>query len=116
MARAKAVSFYGPGLFHALNNLALPKDFLKSLRGFNMGGFVDNFSRSLAMPRFAGGGMVPIPAGSGASSGSGKTPLNLNFPGFGSFQVMADDDVAMSLQRVAVKSGLLTTGRKPRRS
>ncbi|MER9529575.1 hypothetical protein NKI89_07150 [Mesorhizobium sp. M0309] len=116
ITKAKAVAYYGPGLFHALNNMALPRDFFKAVRGFNMGGAVDGFSRSLAMPRMATGGMIPIPAG-GAPSGSsrGKTSINLNFPGFGSFEVMADDAVAAGLTRVAVRSGLLSTGRKPGR-
>ena len=112
--QAKVVRRLGVDFFHRLNNGLLPS--LQGLRGFSVGGFTDGLNRSmqqLSIPRLATGGMTKlVPA---AAGGSNKTPLNLNFPGFGSFQVMADDDVAMSLQRVAVKSGLLSTGRKPLR-
>ncbi|ESZ17798.1 hypothetical protein X735_12590 [Mesorhizobium sp. L2C085B000] len=114
--QAKATAYYGPGFMHALNQMKIPRDFFKAVRGFNMGGAVDGFSRSLAMPRMATGGMIPIPAGGASSSSSrGKTSINLNFPGFGSFEVMADDAVAAGLTRVAIKAGLLSTGRKPGR-
>lgn len=112
--RAAAVAYYGRDIFHALNNMTLPKGLLRGLRGFNVGGAVETFSRSMAIPRLASGGAIAVGAAA-SSSDSGRTPININLGSLGVFPMLADNDVALSLQRTAVKAGLLSTGRKPLR-
>jgi hypothetical protein len=77
---------------------------------------VDDFSRSLAMPRLAGGGMVLAGSGGGGGGVSGMTPVHLHFPDTKTvYQVMADNQVAAALYRVAIKASLTSNGRKPGR-
>lgn len=116
VVQASIVKRLGVDFFLALNGGLLPS--MKGLRGFSTGGFADGLNRSMSqmsIPRFAGGGSVAGLASRASSRDSGKTPINLNFPGFGVFPVLADNDVAASMQRVAIRSGLVTTGRKPLR-
>ncbi|QKC91032.1 hypothetical protein EB230_23455 [Mesorhizobium sp. NZP2234] len=113
---ADAVKRIGVDVLNAWN---YGKDVLAGFRGFNVGGFVDNIGRSLAIPRLAGGGMVPIPAGGGSAiaGASGLTHVRLDF-GLGPqdvFDLIGEGHVVRKLQGFAVKSGLLSTGRKPLR-
>ncbi|RWO23372.1 phage tail tape measure protein [Mesorhizobium sp.] len=117
ITRAKAVAYYGPGLFHALNSMALPKDFWKSLRGFKIGGVVDGFNRSMSIPRMAGGGMVPALAAS--SPLSGKTVhVKLQY-GVTEGQVLdmiGEESAVDKLYRFAIGESLTSLGRSPRRT
>lgn len=117
ITKAKAVAFYGPGLFHALNNMALPKDFWKSLRGFKIGGVVDGFNRSMSVQRFAGGGSVK-PALAPASGFSGKTvrvqwqygPTKQDV-----LDLIAEADPVTRFQQFALSEAMSSAGRRPGR-
>ncbi|TIW11293.1 MAG: phage tail tape measure protein [Mesorhizobium sp.] len=117
ITKAKAVAFYGPGLFHALNNMALPKDFWKSLRGFKVGGVVDGFNRSMSVQRFAGGGTVKAPLAP-ASSFSGKTvkvqwqygPTKQDV-----LDLIAEADPVTRFQQFALSEAMSSAGRRPGR-
>jgi hypothetical protein len=101
VTRASAVSHYGPGLFHALNRMSLPK--------FAMGGLVTALSHLIPPPpslRFADGGMVP------AAASSGMRPVNIHLDGH-KFGMMAANDVAESLVRVATNAQVRSAGRRP---
>lgn len=114
--QARAVQRLGVDFLHALNNGFVPS--LDGLRGFSMGGFVDNLNRSMQIPRFAGGGMVSALPSAGVAGATGLTHVKLDF-GLGPddvFDLIGEGHVARKLQNFAVKSGLLSTGRKPRRS
>ncbi|QND58221.1 phage tail tape measure protein [Mesorhizobium huakuii] len=114
--QAAAVRRFGVGFLNALN-----QGFLPSLEGFSLGGFVDGFNRSmsqLAIPRMATGGLAPRPATGGATArDSATTTLHFSFPGTGEiFEAFTSDFVASRMTHAAVKAGLLSTGRKPKRS
>ncbi|WP_146606071.1 hypothetical protein [Mesorhizobium kowhaii] len=113
--QARAVQRLGLDFLHAINNGFIPQ--MQGLRGFNLGGFVNDFNRSMAIPRFAGGGMVPALA-SASSGGSTMVHLKLDF-GLGPNDVFdliaADNSGLKKLQRFAIQSTLTSTGRKPRR-
>ncbi|WP_168992223.1 MULTISPECIES: phage tail tape measure protein [Mesorhizobium] len=112
--QAAMVKRLGVDFFNSLNN-GVPS--LNSLRGFSLGGVVESFNRSLAIPRFATGGLAPALA-SASPGGSKMVHLKLDF-GLGPndvFDIIAADNSGLTkLQRFAVQSGLLSTGRKPRR-
>ncbi|MER9761598.1 hypothetical protein [Mesorhizobium sp. M0138] len=114
--QAAAVKRLGINFLNALNQGAISLD---SLRGFSLGGFADSFNGSmsqLSIPRFAGGGFANIPASS-ASTTSGRTPFVLQLPNGAEIDDMTIGDVSMRrLQKEAIRSGLLSTGRKPIRS
>jgi hypothetical protein len=116
ITRAKAVAYYGPGVFHALNNMTLPRDFFKAIRGFNIGGVVDGFSRSLTVPRMASGGMVPALVAAGASAEAGGTMrVKLDF-GLGIdqvFDLVTDTFTATRLQQFAIRQQQTSAGRRP---
>ncbi|RWL87728.1 MAG: phage tail tape measure protein [Mesorhizobium sp.] len=57
--QAKATAYYGPGFMHALNQMKIPREFFRGIRGFRVGGLIDHMNRSLSIPHLAGGGMVP---------------------------------------------------------
>jgi len=98
--RAAAVEHFGPAFFAALNSLRVPLDDL--LRGFNVGGIVDGFDRSMQslspVPAFADGGMVRKARTNNGSTA--RQPINITIAGR-KFPVLADDDVARALVRVA---------------
>jgi hypothetical protein len=78
---------------------------------------VDNLNRSLAIPRLAGGGMVPAlaPAGSKGGSASGLVKVRLDF-GLGLqdvFDLIGENHVVGKLHKFAIRSAMLSTGRKP---
>ncbi|RWC25917.1 MAG: phage tail tape measure protein [Mesorhizobium sp.] len=115
ITKAKAVAYYGPGLFHALNNMALPKDFWKSLRGFKIGGVVDGFNRSMSVQRFAGGGSVKAPLAS-ATGFSGKT-VRVQWQ-YGPTQndildLIAEADPVRKFQQFALGEAMTSAGRRP---
>lgn len=103
VTRARAVAYYGPDLFNALNDLRLPKDFL---RGFSMGGLVDGIARSISVPvpKFAMGGLV-----AGAPSGR---PVNVTLAGE-TFAMTAPEDVAEKMIRAVQRQSIRSGGRRP---
>lgn len=84
ITRKEAVAFYGRDFLAALNRMQVPR--------FASGGFV--------------GGMASAPVSQG---GSGLQPATLNFPGMGSFEVMAHpatvDAMSQALREAALKHG-----------
>ena len=108
MVRAAAVRKYGVTLFHALNSMRLPPNLL---RGFSQGGLVDRLQVLMPpMPhlRFADGGLVPAPAG-----GNNLRPINLQIGSEMFAGMLAPEDVAQKLLRVAVSRQIRSAGRKP---
>jgi hypothetical protein len=91
VVRAAAVNRIGVGALDRLN------------RGFSMGGLVDAFNSSIALPRFAEGGRVSAAVG---------TPINLHI-GNRSYHTSADASVAGALIREARTRQMLSTGNKP---
>ncbi|RUU02033.1 hypothetical protein EOD10_36310, partial [Mesorhizobium sp. M7A.T.Ca.TU.009.01.3.2] len=115
ITKAKAVAYYGPGLFHALNSMALPKDFWKSLRGFKMGGAVDNFNRSMSVQRFAGGGGVkaPLTGGMGLSGKMVAVKLQYGPTEQDVIDLIGENDPVMKFQQFALRSATTSAGRRP---
>ncbi|TGS89473.1 hypothetical protein EN817_03795 [Mesorhizobium sp. M3A.F.Ca.ET.174.01.1.1] len=114
--QAKATAYYGPGFMHALNQMKIPREFFTGLRGFNMGGIVDGFNRSMSVQRFAGGGSVKAPLAS-ASGFTGTMNVKLDF-GLGPadvFELVTDQFTANRLGDFANKQRLATAGRTPGR-
>ncbi|RWO29569.1 MAG: phage tail tape measure protein [Mesorhizobium sp.] len=113
--QAAAVKKLGVGFLSALNNGFLPS--LKGLRGFSMGGLAGGFNRSmsqLTIPRFAAGGMVPALAA--PTSGGGRRPFILQLPSGEQIDDLTIGNIALArLQKLAINSSLLSTGRKPLR-
>ncbi len=108
MVRAAAVRRYGLGLFHALNAMRLP---LNIFRGFSQGGLIERL-QVLAPPmpvlRFAEGGLVSAPA-----AGGNLRPINLQIGSELFAGMLAPEDVAQKLMRVAVTRQIRSAGRKP---
>lgn len=100
----------------ALNPWNDGRDILSGLRGFKMGGVVDNVTRSLAIPRFAGGGLATA-AAAPAAIGS-TTPLHFHL---GDGRELVVDAVGLSahdmqtLQSVSLRGARVSAGRAPRR-
>jgi len=94
--RAKAVQHYGRQFMAALNSMRLPRD------GFSLGGLIADRLR-VPGPRFAEGGQVT----------SAMRPINLsiNSEAFGG--MLAPEDVAQRLIRVAIGQQIRSAGRKP---
>ena len=108
MVRAAAVRKYGVSIFHALNAMRLPKGVF---RGFSQGGLVDRLQ--VMMPpmtplRFADGGQIPALAPTGQ-----LRPLNLQIGPELFAGLLAPEDVAQKLLRVAVARQVRSAGRKP---
>lgn len=122
VARAKAVNYYGPGLFHMLNQMKISREALFSalsgLRGYNFGGIVEGLRGSLdiAIPRLAGGGMIEklalAPAAGGTQWPAGTTNVNLNIGGR-DFALVGSMEVAAKLGGEATRQGMNSLGRKP---
>ncbi|TGQ69514.1 hypothetical protein EN829_015060 [Mesorhizobium sp. M00.F.Ca.ET.186.01.1.1] len=110
--QAKAVRKYGVGFMHALNSGLIP---LKALRGFKLGGFVNNINRSMAIPRFAGGG--PAVSNLAPASGfSGKT-VRVQWQ-YGPTQndildLIAEADPVRRFQQFALGEAMTSAGRRP---
>ena len=108
MVRAAAVRKYGVSIFHALNAMRLPRGVF---RGFSQGGLVDRLQ--VMMPpitplRFADGGQIPALAPTGQ-----LRPLNLQIGPELFAGLLAPEDVAQKLLRVAVARQVRSAGRKP---
>ena len=113
--QAKAVRYYGQAFMAALNAGRIPR---AALPGFNLGGLVGGFSDGLArslsslapapIPAFATGGLVT------GGGGGAKTPVNL-YIGGQRFPVLADDDVAEALTRIARRDQRASAGKTPAR-
>ncbi|MER9936510.1 hypothetical protein [Mesorhizobium sp. M0088] len=90
------------------------KDIFAGLRGFRFGGAVDTFNRSLAIPRYAGGGLATAVAG--GSSPEGRTPLHLHFDGGEVISDATIGDIGLRrLQTVSLRGARVSAGRAPRR-
>ncbi|WP_457102902.1 hypothetical protein [Mesorhizobium sp. URHB0026] len=116
VVQASIVKRLGVDFFHMLNNGIIPS--INSLRGFNMGGFVNDLGRSMAIPRFAVGGSVGALATAGAKIGGGDTvhvKLNYGINEDRVIDLIGQKDSVMDLQRYAIRAGLVSTGRKPGR-
>lgn len=102
--RAAAVSKYGVGFFNALNQLRFPKNFVQ---GLAMGGIVSFNNGMRRRPlRLAGGG--PVTGGTSA-----MRAINLTI-GLDTFEgLMAPNNVADKLVRVATTRQMSSAGRKP---
>ncbi|RVD36781.1 hypothetical protein EN741_24920 [Mesorhizobium sp. M4B.F.Ca.ET.019.03.1.1] len=113
--RASVVKKLGANFFHQINNGLMPS--LQSLRGFNIGGFVDGMTRQMAIPRFAGGGLAKMdlaPAVPGGLSGK-LVRVDLAY-GVGADQVarmIAEDSAVDKLARFSVGQALTSAGRRP---
>jgi hypothetical protein len=85
-----AVRKYGVGFMDMINSMTLPFDrMLRDLRGYAIGGLV-----------------TP------ATVTSAPTPVHIHFAGQ-SFETNASEDVARALRKHAIRSRMVTTGRKP---
>ncbi|WP_056596547.1 hypothetical protein [Mesorhizobium sp. Root102] len=91
------------------------KDIFAGLRGFKFGGAVDSFSRSIAIPRYAGGGLAMAGAATGGSSES-RTPFMLQLPGGEVIDDLTIGDIGLRrLQTVSLRGARVSAGRPPRR-
>lgn len=108
--RARAVSHYGPRLMHMINSMRLSrKDLANGIRGFNLGGMVDDFAMAPAVPRFANGGMVRATAAQSSPTSVVNLSIgNETFPG-----LIAPAAVAERLVRFANSEHVKSAGRKP---
>ncbi|MER9573323.1 phage tail tape measure protein [Mesorhizobium opportunistum] len=114
--QAKATAYYGPGFMHALNQMKIPREFFHSMRGFNIGGLVDHFNRSMSIPRMAGGGMVPALSSSGNATGNKRTPIILQLPGGEQIDDLTIGDIALTrLQQHLQREATTSLGRRPGR-
>jgi hypothetical protein len=102
------VGKFGVSFFDALRTGNL---LLDNLRGFSLGGLVENLSAPFAIPTFAGGGL-----NSAKPARSGLRPLTLVINGkkFGGLAV-TDDRIAQGMIRYARKSSTRSAGRSPSR-
>lgn len=112
VTRAKAVSYYGPELFRALNSLRLPKDFFKRIRGFSMGGLAGSINRSIASispapMKLAMGSIAPV------QSGVSGRPFIFKWQDGESFQFIDPDDVTEKFVRSAQRRAVRSAGKKP---
>lgn len=101
--RAAAVRHYGPQLLAALNSLRLPR------QGFAMGGLVQGLTTGIsgALPRFAEGGLVAVPAGGGGR------PLTLQIDGQTISGLTASPAAVEQIERFTTNRVLRSTGRRP---
>ncbi|MDG4908131.1 hypothetical protein P9228_17015 [Mesorhizobium sp. WSM4898] len=116
--RAKVVKALGADFFHALNNGFLPS--LDRLKGFSIGGIVDNMNRSLSMPRFAAGGPVldnlaPASPFGGSISKLVRVDLQYGPTRNEVAQMIAEDSAVDKLYRFAIGESLTSAGRRPGR-
>lgn len=107
MVRAAAVRKYGVAIFHALNAMRVPKGMFQ---GFAQGGLVNRLRfmmPPIAPLRFAGGGEIP-------SLAPGQLrPINLQIGSEMFSGLLAPEDIAQKLVRVAVTKQVRSAGRKP---
>lgn len=98
--RKSSVSYYGSGLFRALNSRLIPRDYFSGL-GFAMGGLVDDLHGMRPRMKFAEGGLV------------GRVAVDLSFNGQRFENLLADETVAKKLLRVARSQQLRSSGVQP---
>jgi hypothetical protein len=116
ITQTSAVNYYGRGLFHALNKMAIPRDLLKErLRGFNLGGFVDGLSRSMIVPRFADGGFADKALAPASSGLPNMTSFDLIIDGRSFGPAYIPGTAAMELQTASLRGARVSAGRAPRR-
>ena len=105
--RAAAVRKYGLSLFSALNRMRIDPG---AFQRFADGGLVRSLQVLMPPPMsFAEGGLVPQPASSAA-----LRPINLTIGADSFAGLLAPEDVAKKLMRVAVSQQIRSAGRKPR--
>lgn len=114
ITRAKAVDYYGPGFFTALNRMTIPRETLagmfRNMRGYSMGGMVEALSAPImprALPRYAAGGVVATPA---AADG---VPIHLHFPSGVTVPLIGPRQVIQTVIRESRRSAMVSAGRKP---
>jgi hypothetical protein len=118
VVQAKIVKRLGVNFFHQLNNGLLPS--LNSLRGFSMGGFADGLNRSmsqLAIPRYATGGLARMAPASPFGSAEKMVHVKLQY-GLNANEVVdliGQNDPVRRLAQFAIRSAMVSTGRKPGR-
>ncbi|ESY72515.1 hypothetical protein X740_33170 [Mesorhizobium sp. LNHC221B00] len=116
--QAKAVRKYGTRFMYAVNNGLLS---LKSLRmpSFNVGGMLDGFNRSMAIPRFASGGLADMnlapAAPSGGAAGTMRVQLDFGLGPADIFDMVTDTFTANRFQQFALKEANSSAGRAPSR-
>jgi hypothetical protein len=116
--RTAAVDFYGPGFFHALNNMAIPKDLVSRLRSigrFAAGGLVGAFDGMRAAPLgFAGGGLASIPAIASGSASTARTHVNhFHLPTGETATMLSDEGAAQKVIRYSRSRQVRSAGRLP---
>ncbi|MDX8513522.1 phage tail tape measure protein [Mesorhizobium captivum] len=102
--QAKATAYYGPGFMHALNQMKIPREFFRAIRGFRFGGVVDGFNRAMSVQSFAGGGSVkPLaPALSGLSGKLVRVDLQYGPSRNEVARMIAEDSAVDKLARFSV--------------
>ncbi|KLK90297.1 hypothetical protein AA309_26565 [Microvirga vignae] len=125
--KEKAVRFYSPDFLDAINNMRLPKNWL---RGFSKGGMVSIPQLKSGLPAFASGGLVdglgaalaglmpsmgsiPALAAPAGSGGPALQPINLSIGGREFGTVLAPADVASGLVQFAQGQQIRSAGKKP---
>ncbi|TGQ95421.1 phage tail tape measure protein [Mesorhizobium sp. M8A.F.Ca.ET.208.01.1.1] len=112
--QAAAVKKLGVGFLSAINQGVVPS--LKSLRGFKIGGFVNSINRSMAIPRFAGGGHALAdlaPSGMASMGSFGTLKLDFGLTPDAVFDMITDNFTATRLQQFAQKQATASAGRRP---
>ncbi|RWF44301.1 MAG: hypothetical protein EOS65_02685 [Mesorhizobium sp.] len=111
--QAAAVKKLGLGFLNALNQGVVPS--MKSLRGFSVGGFVNSVNRSMAIPRFAGGGqaVASIAPASGFSGRTARVLLQYGPSVDDVVRMIAEDSAVDKLARFSVSQALTSAGRRP---
>ncbi|TSE07581.1 hypothetical protein C1D09_018795 [Mesorhizobium intechi] len=112
--QARAVQRLGADFFHMLNQGIIPN--MNGLRGFSVGGLVDNFNRSMAIPRFAGGGLanVNVSPASGFSGNTVAVKLQYGPTVQDVIDLIGQADPVMRLQRFVLQESSASAGRRPR--
>ncbi|CDX39185.1 conserved hypothetical protein [Mesorhizobium sp. ORS 3359] len=108
--QARAVRKYGVGFFNALNQGLISLD---ALKGFSVGGLVDNMSRQMTIPRFADGGLALASIGGGTGN---RTHLSLQINNGPVIDDLTIGNIALNrLRQELVNERLTATGRPPQR-
>ncbi|TPI13874.1 phage tail tape measure protein [Mesorhizobium sp. B4-1-1] len=111
--QAAAVKRLGVGFLHALNNGFIPS--LKSLKGFSLGGVVDNFSRAMAIPAYAGGGLATsnLAPASGFSGDTVAVKLQYGPTVADVIDLIGEADPVNRFQQFALRGSIASLGRRP---
>jgi len=103
--QARAVSYYGLDFMHAINQMQLPRNLF---RGFSLGGLVDGVNRSLAIPRFAAGGLADI-----GPTAPGLRPFVLQIGAEQIGGLFARESAVEQVMRFAAQRHIARAGRAP---